>query len=135
MAWTDSAKRIRVGELRPDLDNPKFDDWISISDPLKGQETTHSPSLTGGTLKLGGELILAYSGTDDDHFIYLMIGEMAFEPPYQPIFNRRVTLPDSSPPAGPAMASIPASYLRDFDATYMGYVRGDNHHINLIKIG
>jgi hypothetical protein len=130
MAWTGPDKHIRVGQLGPvGASGMPTTGWIKIGDPLPGQETLHGPSLVMYKFEVSdsGPLRLAYSGTDDDHLIYIMFEK---EDPDDPlVYPYRRSLEDSSPPDGPAMVA-----LNPFDAStfYMGYVRGDNHHLNVI---
>jgi hypothetical protein len=128
MTWTDPDKHIRVGQLaRVEPVGSAVNGWVRIGDPLPGQETLHGPSLVMYQFQQSGGATprLAYSGTDDNHLIYIMFSD---QDPL--IFPRRRDLEDSSPPDGPAMIA-----LNPFDAStfYMGYVRGDNHHLNVIS--
>lgn len=134
LAWTDQDKHIRIGLLAQAAGRGSaITGWNSFPPPgnlLPGQETLHGPALASWDTAIPGEdtqrSYLAYSGTEDNHFIYIMYAE---NEPW--LFPHRRQLPDSSPPDGPALAAVDHT---DFQSFHLGYVRGDNHHINLIKM-
>jgi hypothetical protein len=135
MAWTDPARHIRVGQLhrgddtRPPPDNSpwRVTGWTQIGHALPGQETLHGPSLAVLEFPNASLPRLAYSGTDDNHFIYIMFSEGDGENAL--FYPSRRQLEDSSPPDGPSMVA-----MDPYDAStfYLSYVRGDNHHLNLV---
>ena len=122
LAWTDVNRQMHVttnlGSGNPSLQQ------------IDHQESHFRPALFEYRYPdgRGTGLTMAFSGTDDEHSIYALY---SFDPNYADFnhYNLRQTLPDSSPPAGPTMAA-----LNPYDATtsFLCYVRGDNHHLNLI---
>ena len=129
LAWTDAAKRMHVGKI--DTESGKFED---PPQQLNDQVSNFRPSLLSynNPADLSDHLLfLSFSGTDEEHNIYIMSSYA----PHLGDFNRwesaRSTTGYSSPPAGPTLGLLNPY---DFTAAMVGYVRGDNHHLDLNPI-
>jgi hypothetical protein len=125
LAWTDPTGHLRIGGS---TDGQTF----QFGGPIGNEFSFTGPALLVEEFLQSHDTAvhIAWTGTDQGHHLNIMTSihpeqlSDGFDTGTKRILN------DSSPPGGPALTAL---FTDDPSTFFMSYVRGDDHHLNVVK--
>ncbi len=125
LAWTDPTGSLRVGGS---TDGQTF----LFGGPIGSETSVTGPALQTQEFlpSLNTVVYIAWTGTDPGRHLNAMVSlhPDQFSDGFDP--STKHTFRDSSPPGGPSLTAL---FKDDRSTFFMSYVRGDDHHLNVIN--